>query len=307
MKFCKIGLVVLLCLVGMAIQAQGDVIGYRDQGAGSLPLAQPDYDWWYGCSPTSAGMLVGNYDRNGYGGLTYDDLVPGGTAEPDTFVSSTGLANNAIASSGHIADFWTGYGNSGDDPNPATNRSFDCLADFMGTSQDSGSNVDGGTTFYYYTNGARLTYSAISGMGIKSDDGMYGMGEYVEYAGYGVDGTNTFTQLTDNLGLAYGFSLADFQNEIDAGRGVMLHVTGHSMYGYGYDDLGNVLLHDTWTLGQKTMAWGGAYSGLDMWGVTVLELTGGDDAVPEPASMIIWAMIGGLGVGVSSRRRRRQA
>jgi hypothetical protein len=28
-----------------------------------------NYQWWYGCSPTAAGMLIGYYDRNGYSNL----------------------------------------------------------------------------------------------------------------------------------------------------------------------------------------------------------------------------------------------
>ncbi len=320
MKFCKIGLVVLLCLVGMAIQAQGEIIASRIQGANSLPSAQPDYDWWYGCSPTSAGMLMGHYDLYGYDTKTYDNLVPGGDAEEETYSSPdsgtpTKLANMAIASAGHIADFW------GTTDPLASGRTipsdFDCLADFMGTNQ--GSMADGATSFTFFTSGAKFTAAHALSYGVWSTDGMYGVGEYVTYATYGYG--DLYTQLTDNDGLGYGFSggfsFTDFQNEINNDRGVLIHVEGHTMYGYGYDDSGNVLLHDTWSQepstdppGPHKMTWGGAYSGLNLWGVTVLELTGGDTPrpdVPEPASVIIWAMIGGLGIGASSWRRRRQA
>ena len=34
----------------------------------TIPGGAPDYEWWYGCSPTAAGMLMGHYDINGYGG-----------------------------------------------------------------------------------------------------------------------------------------------------------------------------------------------------------------------------------------------
>jgi hypothetical protein len=48
---------------------------------GEILSNAPAYDWWYGCAPTSAGMMMGHYDINGYAGLRYDNLVPGGTAE----------------------------------------------------------------------------------------------------------------------------------------------------------------------------------------------------------------------------------
>ena len=99
---------------------------------------------WSGCSPTSAGMMMGHYDINGYGGLKYDNLVPGGTAELSSFGSPGSLANSVIASSQHINDFYrgTGYGDSGDDLSPP-HHNFNSLADFMGTSQDSGESLEG--------------------------------------------------------------------------------------------------------------------------------------------------------------------
>jgi hypothetical protein len=267
----------------------------------------PDYDWWYGCSPTSAGMMMGYYDINGYDSLYYNNLVPGGTAETSNYggVDTDGdtdpdlLCNMTIASAVHIADFWTGYGNSGDDP-LAEGHSFNCLADFMGTSQDSVGNSDGSTTFYTYNDGSRFYDTDAVFWGVTAQSGMYGVGEYVSYAGYGT--TTLYNQSTDNLGLTYGFSFADYQAEIDAGRVVMIHVTGHSMFGYGYGDSNTVYLHDTWTEGQHSMTWGGAYSGLGMWGVTVLELTGGSP-VPVPAAVLL----GIMGLGVVGIRLRKYA
>lgn len=55
-----------------------------------VAAAVPDYQWWYGCSPTAAGMLMGYYDINGYAGETYDNLIPGAVAERSTFPSRRG-------------------------------------------------------------------------------------------------------------------------------------------------------------------------------------------------------------------------
>ena len=57
----------------------------RRRFGGFMPKARqsrrPSYVWWYGCAPTSAGMMMGYYDQKGYGGLSYGNLVSGGTAE----------------------------------------------------------------------------------------------------------------------------------------------------------------------------------------------------------------------------------
>ena len=51
-------------------------------------------------------MMMGYYDRNGYDGLYYTNLVPGGVAETSTFGSPGALANKIIASHGHQYDFY---------------------------------------------------------------------------------------------------------------------------------------------------------------------------------------------------------
>ena len=47
-----------------------------------------DYDWWYGCSPTAAGMIMGHYDRNGYGTLNLDNLASYETLSSPVFYTS---------------------------------------------------------------------------------------------------------------------------------------------------------------------------------------------------------------------------
>jgi len=278
---------------------------------GSILSGTANYEWWYGCSPTSAGMMVGYYDRKGYGGLSYSNLVKGGVAESSTFPSTAGtwsyLAQSAIASSGHVSSYYiTGYGGSGDDIAGRTVAQYNSLADFMGTSQDLYENVNGSTTFYYYTDGSRLYAVDLAGSTAQDKDGMYGIWEYLGYCGYTIPQSKIYTQLTDNQGKQDGFTFEDYMAEIDAGRIVMLHVQGHSMVGYGYDEnTSTVYLYDTWSDSSvHTMTWGGSYSGLEQWGVTCFELEGGS-AVPLPPSVLLLGFgLAGIG-GFRFRNLRR--
>lgn len=287
-----------LCLILSPFAGATKIVAHHQ---GAILANAPDYDWWYGCSPTSAGMMMGYYDINGYDGLTYDNLVPGGTAELSSYGIPGALANSVIASSGHIADFYSGgYMASGDDVTPPF-HSFNSLADFMGTSQDSVSNSNGSTTFWTWNDGAKFTAQDAVDNGLMDRSGMYGITEYLDYAGYGYD--VAYNQYTDNIGLTYGFTFDDYRAEIDASRVVMLHVVGHSMFGYGYDGTTNtVYLHDTWNEGQHSMTWGGAYSTLNMTGVTCFTPTGGGNPVPEPATMFL---LGSCLLGLVGIRRRR--
>ena len=96
----------------------------------SNPLANSgDYMWWYGCSATSAGMMMGYYDRNGYAGKQYPNLVPGGVAE----ALDGPLERATIASARHISDFYAGgYGASGDDVAVRADRSTELPGRFHG-------------------------------------------------------------------------------------------------------------------------------------------------------------------------------
>ncbi len=102
--FFKLVLSYVLFLLPTSAVEASSLLASSSQGA-TLPGA-PDYDWWDGCSPTSAGMMMGYYDIHGYDGLSYNNLVQGGTAELSTFGNSGALANSAIASQGHVNQFW---------------------------------------------------------------------------------------------------------------------------------------------------------------------------------------------------------
>jgi hypothetical protein len=281
---------------GWAGLAGGAELGFYRQG--DVNLNGPAYAWWYGCSPTSAGMMMGYYDQKGYGGLYYSDLVPGGVAEANTFggVGWGYKVNNIIASKGNVADFYSGgYGASGDDVKTSF-HAFDSLADFMGTSQDLVANSNGSTTFFYWTNGQKFTAADASYYNVWNQDGMYGMDEYLRYTGYGTgqisDDKSFYTQLIYSTSATSGAKFADYKALIDAGLVAMIQVDGHSMFGYGYDDAGNIILHDTWDGLQHSMPWGGTYSGMKQWGITVFTPSGGS-AVPLPSTLLL--MISGLG------------
>ncbi|HUS90645.1 MAG TPA: PEP-CTERM sorting domain-containing protein [Phycisphaerae bacterium] len=277
-------------------------IGSWQQGA--MIAGVGDYDWWYGCTPTSTGMLLSVYDRVGYAGYVYGNLIPGGVAELETFTGpptgSAALASNAIASPGHISDFYGGgYGASGDDV-AGPFHAFNCLADFMGTSQDSVSASNGGTWLYYFSDGSPFTMAYALAEGVQDNSGMYGIAEYIAYAGYGVK--TLYNQLIEEGGQNYGFSLAQYIAEIDAGRPVLIHTENHTLCGVGYNeqDPTTIYVHDTWSLGPHTMTWGGTYGGKQQWGVTVLEL----EAIPEPATVL---GIAAALTGLAGYLRRRAA
>ena len=183
-------IMVTLCLFG-CYSAIAAALPLSKHGEGVILNNVSDYDWWYGCSPTSAGMMMAYYDINGYDGLLYDNLVPGGQAELSSFPSTPGqwdyLAQSAIASPEHVSDFYvSGYDRSGDDVR-GTRHDFDSLADFMGTSQDSAGNTIGWTTFWFYNDGSPLYAAGIYAEGAYyyETDGMFGMWEYFNYARYG--------------------------------------------------------------------------------------------------------------------------
>jgi hypothetical protein len=300
--FCLVALSLLFTWTAFAGAAE---IGFYKQGG--VNLNGPSYGWWYGCTATSAGMMMGYYDRNGYGGLSYANLVPGGVAENFTqyqpnppYETRSTLVQNAIASQGHVNDYYrsagvpdnsggfVAYGGLGDDVATLTHAN-NSLADFMGTNQDSVGNSNGSTWLYYFTNGARFTASDALSYGLADKDGMYGMSEYFGYASYGSSTTNTdfFTQYIFTSSTPLGMTFAQYMAEIDAGRVVMIQVEGHSMFGYGYTDDGKIIFDDTWNGHNLKMAWGGSYAGMDQWGVTCFTPTGGTVVTPLPPSVFL--------------------
>jgi hypothetical protein len=287
---------------GVVTLPNGQELAFHRQGTTKTLANGGDYMWWYGCSATSAGMMMGYYDRNGYAGQQYPNLVRGGVAE----ATEGPLERAAIASSRHISDFYSnGYGATNDDVTGAPTGPKNCLADFMGTSQDSANNVNGGTTFYYFTDGSPLYVKDAYNYGLSGVDGMLGVFQYVEqYAGYNLGDASTsisaYSQYILGVdGNTQGFTWNNYKAEIDAGRPVMIQVEGHSMFGYGYNDVGKqIILHDTWSTGAHTMTWGGSYHGMAQYGVMCF-------TIPEPSTFALLGVSSLLGMVALVCRRRR--
>jgi len=247
----------------------------------------PAYDWSFGCSATSAAMMAGFYDRT-YDANIYTGPANGGVAPLDNSVwgsvniggevrkqcplSATRNGVDGRAIKGHVDDFWVLYGSSSPDPyigNWTMHTYGECTGDYMGTNQSALANTDGSTTFYNYTNGSPL-YDYEAGPGHK--DGCRGMRQFFESRGCAVN-FNYSQYIYGYNGNTLGFTFSQYMQEIDAGRPVMIQVAGHSMLGIGYDAATNlVYLHDTWDYSTHSMVWGGSYSGMQHYGVTVLAL-----------------------------------
>ena len=241
----------------------------------------PAFDWCYGCSATSAAMMAGYYDNNNYPnmytGPTNGGVVPlnnSNWGQGECPLSATHMGFDGLATRGHVDDYWIAYDDPGPDPyiiNAWTEHTHaDCTADFMGTNQSAKSNSDGGTLFYYYTNGAPL-YD-YTGCEPDQRDGCHGMRLFFESRGYTV--TNNYSQYIYGYnGNTQGITFDQYKAEIDAGRPVLIQVMGHTMLGFGYDDSNNlVYLHDTWDHSAHTMTWGGEYSGMTHYAATLVQL-----------------------------------
>jgi len=242
----------------------------------------PAYDWCYGCSATSAAMMMGYYDRIGYpnmytgpanGGVCpLDNEIAWDAGESPLSASHQGYDGRTVY--GHVDDYWIEYGST--DPDPFignwTEHSPrpDCTGDAMGTNQSLHECTDGATWFYNYLSGDPL-YDYIAPD--PRIDGCHGMRVYAEACGYGV--LTNFNQLIKGQGTNpnKGFTFDDYVAEIDAGRPVMIQITGHSMVGFGYDTSGTIVyIRNTWDHSYDTMTWGGTYSGMQHRGVTVFRL-----------------------------------
>ena len=208
-----------------------------------------------------------------WGSTTY----PGGTCgESPISVSHNGIDGRTTR--GHVGDYWVDIESNQQDPyitGSWTPHSNDSLGDFMATSHSAKSNIDGSTIFFYYNDGSR-TYD-FTGAEPGQIDGCHGVKLFVEHCGYSVEALGNYNQYIYGFeGRSQGFTFENYKSEIDAGRPVLIHVSGHTMLGFGYDDTGQkVYLRDTWDHNSHEMAWGGNYGSMQHYGVSVIQLMGG--------------------------------
>ncbi|MHC4294029.1 MAG: DVUA0089 family protein, partial [Planctomycetota bacterium] len=260
----------------------------------------PTSSWTYGCSATSAGMIFGYYDRTGYSNM-YTGPTNGGVAPlyhlgqgieatpiPGSIsIIATQNGFDGSSTNGHVDDYWISSDSGGPDPwegNWTEHTPEGCTADFMGTNQwkwdydpwgapdgTVDSNIDGATSLFSYNSGTALyDYIPPAECGSPQTALSHGLRLFAESRGYTV--LENYTQKTDNQ-YPDGFTFADYMAEIDAGYPVMLQVVGHTMVGVGYDQATQtVYMHDTWGDYVASMTWGGSYSGMELFAVTVIHL-----------------------------------
>ena len=296
--------------------------------AGAPVGGVPEYSWWYGCSPTSGGMMAGFWD----GQPGRENLYKKGDAQVWSGNGSAGTAR-MVASDAHIiSGLQNGY-TYGDWHNspayPAHQDNPDCMADFMHT-------VNGGSNYLNIRSGLEAFCEWDDTSGYDMKDGYQATATLREVAYWGGD-----------------YTYQGFKTEIDAGRPVLLDVLtadpewlGHSIVGYGYQDnmfdvklphsganvtVGGFAVMDTWNNGDNFSEWvGWNYelvnpvldgAGVEWW--PFIEFGGSSwiynpnppygpydwmisegielNVVPEPAAACLLAL-GGLAV---IRRRRR--
>lgn len=243
----------------------------------------PAFNWCYGCSATSAAMMAGYYDRHEYGHI-YTGPANGGVMPLNNSIwgygectlSATHQGYDGLATAGHVDRFWVDYGDSGNDPfggGDPTSTYWGCTTDYMGTNQDWWGNSDGATTFWNYTNGSPLhDYTDCEDNADRSRDGTHGMKLFFESRGYSVS-TNYNQYIYGHEGNTIGFTYTQYKNLIDAGIPVIIQVSGHSMLGVGYESTSSTIyIHDTWDHNVHTMNWGGSYSNMQHYGVSVVQL-----------------------------------
>lgn len=240
----------------------------------------PAFDWCYGCSATAGAMMAGFYDNQNYpnmytgpanSGVCPMDNSTWGSGESPLSATHNGYDGRSIR--GNEDDYYVSYGSTVSDPYIGiwTEHTWgDCTGDYMGTKQSALGNTDGSTMFWFYTDGSPLdNYSAPSGY----KDGCYGLRKFFESRNYAIS-SNYSQYIYGYNGNTLGFTYSDFQDQIDNGFPVLIQIVGHTMLAYGYNTTSNLIyIHDTWNHSDHTMTWGGSYSGMLHYGVSVFEFT----------------------------------
>ncbi len=253
----------------------------------TVPGPVPQLEYMYGCTATAIGMMLGYYDLYGYMGYDVSNLIPG-TISVDSRGSDGNIYNQnefnsvlgrAVSSKEYVYRFFDQtpetelkYAFVGD-TNQLNMSLWNCLSDYLGTSQFWRGNEDYSTTLYICSLADVMASSAMLSItygGIKRQislaysDMTYGLSLYVKNAGYSLNPEQTATYYTDNQAEVKGsnrdyFTFDMYKAEIDAGRLVCVGIEGHSMLGYGYDAATKEIIFDDTYFSDQRMTWGGSY------------------------------------------------
>lgn len=253
----------------------------------------PSFNWEFGCSAVSAAMIAAYYDRGSYFNLWEDSSAAypltdtgfgtwtdaANTVYPNNPLVATRLGLNGLTQYGMIDDLWINYLNTAPDPYITAQRTrwitSTAIGEPMHTSKSTKGNLDGGTSIWVRSDGSRLTCDEIAAAifvdgTLGFPDGTLGRRNFYQSRHYAV--SDCYNQVTDNIAAA-GFTLANFQAEIDAGHPVFINLDGHSIVGYGYDG-STIYIRDTWDSKPNlyTMTWGGSYQNMVMESVSIVRL-----------------------------------
>lgn len=234
-------------------------------------LDTPDYTWHAGCFGTASGNIMGYWDRHGFPNF-YTGPTAGGVAPLDSFGANEGIT--ALWASragwdgrpgdqpGHLDDYWdnfsplnstSGYESAAPDPYEVAGRpehAPDCLGDFMGSSQNKWTNLDGecdgninafSFNFWDKQGGRRVNFTPPNNI----PDIQSGWRAWTESRG---NKANTFSQLVDfnpDKPAGTGFTFEDLKAEIDAGYPVMLFLQNFGQFNRSVEGMAraNPLVH----------------------------------------------------------------
>ena len=260
-----------------------------------VALPVPAYEWTFSCGAVSGAMIAAYYDRNGYPniytGPTNGGVMPMDSSPWPSWMDGSGstYAQVPLAAShqgldgrstrGSIDDYWVSNGSSAQDPyitNSWTQHTWgDAVGDYMKSSQSAYGNTDGSTQIWTFGSASPFNCSSMTGTA-QSDDGTYGRKLFYTAKGYTV--TDCYNQHTDNF-VSGGFSLSQFQTEINSGNPVYIFLhnsstgDGHFVVGMGYDTSSSTIyINDTWDYSNHSMTWGGSYSNMPMESVGIVHL-----------------------------------
>lgn len=172
-----------------------------------------EYDWLVGCVPTAASMMIGYWDRNGYGGLITGDSTRHSQAIDD-LIFSPGHVSDYLQPTDIVESFDDEHGIIKDKSESIPTHKDNSLADYISASQ-SRINLDYG-------------WSWIS----AAATGIHGWANQRGYGGF----RSSFHQYSH-------FSYDSFRQEILAGRPAMISVdvqgkgnTDHLVLGVAFND-----------------------------------------------------------------------